>query len=58
MLDTSGIDDTEFLAVKMPVQARAEFAKRGVATTIAELDARLHAAVAPPPAAEIEAPPP
>jgi hypothetical protein len=58
MLDTSGIDDTEFLAAKMPVQARAEFAKRGVETTIAELDVRLHAAVAPPRAAEIQAPAP
>jgi hypothetical protein len=44
--DASGIAD--FLAARMYVRVHAELAKRGVETTIAALDARLHAAVAPP----------
>jgi hypothetical protein len=51
--DASGIADV--LAAKTYVQVQAELEKRGVETTIAALDARLHAAVAPP-AAEIPAP--
>jgi hypothetical protein len=48
--DPSRIDDADFLAAKMLLRVHAELAERGFETTIATLDSRPHAALAPYPA--------